>query len=308
LEPAYQRTLHFQLGISTKGLDVSKSYAWDAGVRYSADEGDTSWRLGYKAKEFSTRATRYPFSYGTLRKTGVNETRLDVKLAWSPINLKSLAVSGNWRRYEPEGPDQPTQELWWGNILWNDAMGPLRSLANLDLFNDDSQSMYGELQYSTGNRLNTIIHLRAGKTWGRLNPGHNSFRIGGSAGEGFFTQRATRLFPLRGFDSDILDASQAASASLDLVVPLLKLQTGYKTLPLFLHNMNLGGFVDTGFAAEHVDADEILVSAGLELITGMELAWDIMSRFSIGLAWPIKQPDDLNQSGPVLLIQIGRPL
>ena len=66
--------------------------------------------------------------------------------------------------------------------------------------------------------------------------------------------------------------------------------------------------MDAGFAAEHLDSDEILVSAGFELVTGMELAWDIMSRFSIGLAWPLKQPEDLNQSGPVLLLQIGRPL
>ena len=299
---------NLQLGISTKGLDVSKSYAWDAGVRYSLDEGDTSWRLGYKAKAFSTRATRYPFSYATLRETEVDEMRLDVKLAWSPLSLKALALSVNWRRYASETPGPPTRELWWGHAQWNDTEGPLRATANLDLFNDDSQSVYGELQYLAGSRLNTIVQLRAGKTWGRLNPGHNSFRIGGSAGEGFFTQRATRLFPLRGFDSDILDASQAASASLDLVLPILKLQTGYETLPLFLHNMKLGLFMDSGFAAEHIEANEILVSAGIELITGMELAWDIMSRFSIGLAWPIEQPEDLNQSGPVLLIQIGRPL
>jgi hypothetical protein len=299
---------NLQLGISTKGLDVSKTYAWDAGVRYSVDEGDTSWRLGYKAKTFSTRATRYPFSYATLRETQVDEMRLDVKLAWSPMALKALALSANWRRYEPDAPGQSIQTLWWGNAQWNDAVDPLRALINLDLFNDNSQSIYGELQYLAGNRLNTIVQLRGGKTWGGLNPGHNSFRIGGNAGEGFFTQRATRLFPLRGFDSDILDASQAASASLDLVVPLLKLQTGYETLPVFLHNMKLGGFMDAGFATEHPEADEILISTGIELITGIELAWDVMSRFSIGLAWPVKQPNDLNQSGPVLLIQIGRPL
>jgi hypothetical protein len=299
---------NLQLGISTKGLDVSKSYAWDAGVRYSVDEGDTSWRLGYKAKAFSTRATRYPFSYATLRQTEVDEMRLDAKLAWSPISVKALSLSANWRRYTSESSDQTSRTLWWGNIQWTDKTGPLRSLTNLDLFNDNSQSLYGELQYLAGSRLNTIVQIRAGKTWGTLNPGHNSFRVGGSVGEGFFTQRATRLFSLRGFDSDILDASVAASASLDLVIPLFKLQTGYETLPLFLHNMQLGCFADAGFASEHVEAEEILVSAGIEVITGMEVAWDIMSRFTVGLAWPIKQPADLNQSGPVLLIQIGRPL
>jgi hypothetical protein len=297
-----------QLGIATKGLDVSKTYAWDAGVRYSFDDGETSWRLGYRAKELSSRATRYPFGYTTLRDTQVDEKRLEVDLAWSPLALKALQLSANWRQYKPEAHDEPDQELWWANIQWNDNVGPVRALANLDIFNDNSQSLYGEFQYISGRRINTIIRFRGGKTWGELNPGHNSFRIGGNSGEGFFTQRAARLFPLRGFDSDILDASQAAAFSMDMVVPILKLQAGYKTLPLFLHNIHLGGFVDAGFATEHLDSDQILVSAGFELITGMELAWDIMSRFSIGLAWPLKQPDDLNQSGPVLLLQLGRPL
>jgi hypothetical protein len=297
-----------QLGIATKGLDVSKTYAWDAGVRYSVNEGETSWRLGYKAKELSSRATRYPFGYTTLRDTQVDERRLDVNLAWSPLSLKALQLSANWRQYKPETRDEPDQELWWGNIRWNDNVGPIRALANLDIFNDNSQSLYGEFLYISTRKINTIVRFRGGKTWGDLNPGHNSFRIGGNAGEGFFTQRAARLFPLRGFDSDILDASQAASFSLDMVVPIFKLQAGYKTLPLFLHNIHLGSFVDAGFATEHVDLDEILVSAGFELVTGMELAWDVMSQFSVGLAWPLRQPEDIDQSGPVLLIQLGRPL
>lgn len=297
-----------QLGVATKGQDVSRTYAWDAGVRHSFDQGDTSWRLGYKAKEFSSRATRYPFGYTTLRDSRVDETRLDLNLAWSPITLKPLQLSVNRREYTPERHDQPTRELWWGNIQWNDNVGPVRALVNLDIFNDDSQSFYGEFLLTSGRRINTIVRFRGGKTWGELNAGHNSFRIGGNSGEGFFTRRAARLFPLRGFDSDILDAGQAAAFSLDLVVPVIKLQTGYKTLPLFVHNIHLGGFVDTGFAAEHFDGHELLVSAGFELVTGMELAWDIMSRFSVGLAWPLKQPRDLHQSGPVLLLQLGRPL
>ena len=304
----YLSTDNTQVGIATKGQDVSRSYAWDAGVRYDVDDASFSWRLGYKAKEFGYRATRYPFSFTTLRGTNVDEMRLDFKVAWSPLKLKELELSTNWRRYEPTGENESTRELWWGNLGWKDRMGPLRALANIDIFNDNSQSLYGELLYLSGRKMNTAVRFRGGKTWGDLNPGHNSFRIGGNAGEGYFTQRPARLFPLRGFDRDILDAGQAATLSLDVTWPFLKLQTGYKSLPLFLHNVQMGTFADAGFAADHFSSDEILVSAGIELVTGMELAWDIMSRFSIGVAWPLKQPDDLNASGPVLLIQIGRPL
>ena len=304
----YLNTENAQIGIATKGLDVSRSYAWDAGLRYDVDDTSFSWRLGYKAKEFGFRATRYPFGYTTQRDTHVDEMRLDFKVAWTPLKLKELELSTNWRRYDPSDDHEPIQEIWWGNLGWKDRLGPVRTVANIDIFNDNSQSLYGELLYLSDRKINTILRFRGGKTWGDLNPGHNSFRIGGNAGEGYFTQRAARLFPLRGFDSDILDAAQAATLSLDVIWPFLKLQTGYKSLPLFLHNIQMGTFADAGFAADHFSSDEILVSAGIELVTGMELAWDIMSRFSIGVAWPLRQPDDIHASGPVLLIQIGRPL
>jgi hypothetical protein len=61
-------------------------------------------------------------------------------------------------------------------------------------------------------------------------------------------------------------------------------------------------------AAEDFSGDELLVSAGFELITGMELAWGIMADFRLGVAWPLVQPDYLHQSGPVYFIQFGQPL
>ena len=90
--------------------------------------------------------------------------------------------------------------------------------------------------------------------------------------------------------------------------PLANLQAGYKSLPLFLHNISIGTFVDCGFAADHLTSEEILAGAGFEMITGMELAWGFMADFRLGWAWPLRWPDDVTQDGPVFLIQIGRPL
>lgn len=88
----------------------------------------------------------------------------------------------------------------------------------------------------------------------------------------------------------------------------MELQSGYKSLPLFLRNLRLGTFVDAGFAADNFSGDELLIGAGFQLITGMEIAWGFMADFSVGLAWPVKQPDDMHYTGPQFLIQIGRPL
>jgi hypothetical protein len=50
------------------------------------------------------------------------------------------------------------------------------------------------------------------------------------------------------------------------------------------------------------------VGAGLELVTSMEIIWGFRSMFRLGIAWPVHQPDALDEEGPVVLIQLGRPL
>lgn len=298
----------FQLGLSTNATDVSRAYTWNAGVRYDIDDGEVTWRLGYHAKTLSTRVTRYPLRYFPQRGGFVDEKRIEFNVSWSPTTLKELTMSTNWRHFTLDREGDDSDEDGWVSIGWKDNVGSIHTALNLDVFKDDSQSLYGELLYWYGEKVNTIIRIQGGKTWGDLNPGHNTFRIGGNSGEGYFTQRYSRLFSLRGFDSNILEAGQAASASLNILWPLARLQTGYKTLPLFFHNITVNTFIDTGFAANHFDDDQILIGAGIELITGMQLAWDNKSNFSIGLAWPLSKPSDIKQEGPVFLILIGRPL
>ena len=298
----------FQVGLATTGRDVTGRYAWDAGVRYSTDDALFSWRLGTKLNNWHLRTSHYPFSYTTLLGTGVNEIRQDSKLGWSPAKFKALEFSANWRHYAPRNHRSQSDNEWWGSISHRYASTQLRTSLTLDLFTEESQSLYGEIVYRFGERINTVMTLQAGKTWGDIKEGHNTFRIGGNTGEGFFTQRPTRLFFLRGFDNNALEAEQAASGGLEIFWPLFRLQTGYKTLPLFLHNIHLGTFADAGIADDRPASEDLLVGAGFELIMGMEIAWGIMAHFRVGLAWPLMQPDGLDQDGPVFLIQIGRPL
>jgi hypothetical protein len=297
-----------QLGLVTDGRDVTRAYAWNAGVRYSEDHALWSWRAGGMVNRWNARATFYPLGYTTSRHTTVDERRYDIRLGWSPLPTDALEVALNWRNRKPFHDEAHWEDAWWGALNYRSAFGNLHTQAVIDLFDGGSQSLYGDILYWFGERVTTVTRLRAGKTWGDLQPGHNTFRIGGNTSEGFFTQRPTRLFPLRGFDANVLDAGQAVSATMEIIWPLVELQAGYKTLPLFLRNMRLGTFVDAGFAAERASRDEWLIGAGFQLITGMEIAWGFMADFSIGLAWPLRQPDDLDHRGPVFLIQIGRPL
>ncbi|RJQ66056.1 MAG: hypothetical protein C4519_26165 [Desulfobacteraceae bacterium] len=299
---------NLQIGLATQGRDVTGNFTLDTGVRYTFDNDILSWRLGGKAHSWAARATRYPFSYTTARQETVDEMRYDVKVGFLPFAEETLEFSLNWRYFKDRFNDLQSDDEWWGSVRFLHAAGNWRARATVDLFAGGSQSLYGEVIYILGERISTVMQLEAGKTWGELVAGHNSFRIGGNSAEGFFTQRPTRLFPLRGFDENILDAGQAVTASIETIWPLAHLQRGYKTLPLFLRNISLGTFIDGGIAGDHLSKDDLLVGAGIELITGMELAWGFNADFRIAWAWPLKKPDDLDQSGAQFLIQIGKPL
>jgi hypothetical protein len=307
LPDIYFDTDNFQFGVATEARDVTGKYTWDTGMRYSVDDALFSWRLGGSAHDWSARVTRYPFGY-TSRDTEVDEIRHDFKLGWLPFHREDLEISANWRLYAQNNDDRLSEDESWGSISHRHSFNHWRTLATIDLFAEGSQSIYGELSYRFGKNVHTVLRLQGGKTWGDWLPGHNTFRVGGNTGEGFFTQRPTRLFPLRGFETNALDSGQAATGSMEIYWPLARLQTGYKTLPLFLRNISVGTFMDSGFATQTLSHEELLLSAGFELITGMELAWGFNADFRLGLAWPLKHPDSLEADGPLFLIQIGRPL
>jgi hypothetical protein len=304
----FASTSDFQLGIATKSRDVTGDYTTDAGLRYSFNSDYLSGRLGGKAKDFGLRFTRYPLDYETGLEQAVEESRNEFKAFWIPFGIDSLELSINYRTFEPlENGESKDQESW-GAFHLEGTFGDLRGWGNLEVFTEGSQSVFGGLLFLFGKQAYTSLHMQAGKTWGELIPGHTTYRIGGNVVEGYFTQRPTRLFPLRGFDSNVLEAGQAVTAGLEIFWPLVNLQKGYTTFPLFLHRLRLGTFIDAGAASDQLSWDDTLIGAGLELVTSLEIAWGNLSAFRMGIAWPIRQPDILDEKGPVFLIQLGRPL
>ncbi len=298
----------FQIGVDTKGRDVSEKYTIDAGLRYASGTDFFSGRLGGKINDLGGQLTRYPLSYTTRLNQVVDESRNEFSFFWTPRGIKEIELSMNGRNYEPLEGAGPSEDEYWAASSLNKTFGRHRVRLNLDVFTEGSQSLFGGGVLWFGEQIYTSLHLEAGKTWGDLIPGHTTYRIGGNVTEGYFTQRPTRLFPLRGFDSNILEAGQAITSGIEVLWPLVNLQAGYKTLPLYFHRIYLGTFVDTGIASDRPSSDDILVGAGFELITSLEIAWGNLSSFRIGFAWPLKQPDGLDETGPIFIIQLGRPL
>ncbi len=297
-----------QLGGATKSRDVSRDYKMDAGIRYSFDTDFLSLRFGGAVKDFGGRFTRYPLDYTTALNQRVDESRNEFRFSWVPFGIDGLELSANYRTFEPLETSNSRDDEFWGALHVEKEYGDLWLWGNLEAYSGGSQSLFGGFRFLFGEQVYASIHMQAGKSWGDVIPGHQTYRIGGNVVEGYFTQRPTRLLPLRGFDSNVLDASQALTAGIEVFWPLLNLQKGYETLPLFFHRLRLGTFIDSGAASESLSWDDTLVGAGIELLTSLEIAWGYLSHFRIGIAWPIRQPDILDEEGPVFLVQIGRPL
>ncbi len=298
----------FQIGLVTSGEDVSRQYRVDAGVRYSFDFNYISVVAGGEAKDFGLRFNRYPISYTPKNANTVDESRHEVRVSWQPLDIRGIEIAANARWYEPLTGSGKVNDKFWGSLSLGHDFGRHWGWINLDVFTENSQSLFGGFDLLFGERIYTSFHFLGGKTWGDISQGQNTFRIGGNLIEGYFTQRPTRLFPLRGFESNILEASEAVTTGIEVYWPLINIQKGYKTLPLFFHRLRLGTFVDAGAASENLSLDDTLVGAGFELITSMEIGWGKLSSFRVGLGWPVIQPDYLDESGPVLLIQLGSPL
>ena len=184
----------------------------------------------------------------------------------------------------------------------------MRTWGNVELYTQNRQSVFGGVRLIGGDEVLTSLHLVAGKSWGKRTNGHTTYRVGGALTEGYFTQRPSRLFPIRGFDSNVLESQTAAAGGIEVFWPLANLQKGFKTLPVFLHRVRLGTFVDAGFASDDFSSENMLVGAGVELVTSLEMAWETFSALRIGVAWPVAQPGYLDQTGPVFLFQLGQPL
>ncbi len=315
-----------QLGIATKSRDVAGDWAIDSGIRYSFDLEYIAIQAAFQIKNIGTRFARYPLSYATALAQTVDESRNEIKLFWRPIgfdktklsdklgardkigNFQGIEFSFNWRNYKSLSGEGPTEDESWSALAFTKSWSIAQAWGNLEFLSENRQSLSGGVRFLFGDQILTSIHMMAGQTWGDPVNGHNTFRIGGNVIEGYFTRRPSRLFPIRGFDSNILEAPKAASGGVEVFWPMANLQTGYQTLPLFLHRLRLGTFVDAGFAGEDISNDDLLVGGGFELITSMEIAWGNLSSFRIGVSWPFIQPDYLNQKGPFFIIQIGRPL
>lgn len=297
-----------QLGLVTWARDVTGDYTANAGFRYSFDLDYLSARAAARIKDIGAGISRYPVSYDPENAIKTEESRNELRLFLRPRKLSWLELSLHRQCYEPLKHSGTEDTEFWGALAMNRRFKYVSTSVTAESYSGGMTSVFGHLRFLFGSEIYSTFLVQAGRTWGKTTPGHGTYRVGGNTGEGYFSQRPTRLFALRGFSPNILEAGKAVTSSFEVYWPLANIQQGYKTLPLFFHRLHLGTFIDAGACSDTVSFDERLIGAGIELITSMEVAWGNLSSFRIGIAWPVSQPDCLDEDGPVFVLQVGRPL
>jgi hypothetical protein len=91
---------------------------------------------------------------------------------------------------------------------------------------------------------------------------------------------------LRGFDADTMAGSALAVANLDYRFPLLRVERGVRTWPLFLRQLHGAFFTDIGAAGPALDAlPAPAVSVGAEIASDLTLGYSWGLTLVAGAAW-----------------------
>jgi hypothetical protein len=297
-----------QAGLATWAQDVTGDYGLDAGARYSFAYDYLALRAGVRLDAFSLQVTRYPFVCDPVMSPRTEESRVAYRIAYAPEEPDWLDASVEVLDYGPlEEAGKEDVELSAGLGIGKAYEGVSYRIC-VEALSGGRTSLFGSLRWITGSDIYAVVNAEAGRTWGGYEPGHGSFRVGGNVGEGYFTSRPSRLFRVRGFSPNLLEAEKALTTGMEVFWPLANIQKGHGTLPLYLHRVRLGPFVDAGLCADSMDIGDTVAGAGVELVTSFEVAWGNLSSFRLGVAWPVRQSDPLDEDGPVVLLQIGTPL
>lgn len=149
--------------------------------------------------------------------------------------------------------------------------------------------------------------LAARAAYGRtLHEATTAFSVGGNSGSsldvlpGIAFGDSRRSFFVRGFDAGAQLGVRAAAGSVEYRAPLGLVGRGIRLLPVFLQKTSLVAFADAGagwcerqVAFSFICPDSVphrrwMMSAGGELVLDAALQYDILYRFRVGVAAPVR--------------------
>jgi WD40 repeat protein len=121
-----------------------------------------------------------------------------------------------------------------------------------------------------------------------------AFRLGGFQNDQILARASENRVFLRGFDRSSLRGQRVAAGSLEYRMPLLNVERGISTWPIFLEDISLYAISDAGTAWEGMfdeEEDEILVSSGGELHTRFLIAYYYLVQLRFAGAYGFFEPE-----------------
>lgn len=298
----------FLFGIGTGGSDPLYRHLWNLYADYRTDAQFVGLGANYTYARYNPSlfmgVVRYALDWGDLFRTGTNffeeRTQAYAGLSWffkSHHNVSFAYFYENRDAFSsiPAGITPPILDqnagvrvnyVYSQYKLFPDSIsqenGPFLKIG-LDITDqvlgsaevNEQQVLTGDLRYYLempwADHHVLAIRAAAGWVWGDLEQIGGTFRFGGPFGEGALAGYSNRLFPFRGLPGVTFARDRVLLFSTEYRMPLIRVNRGIGTWPVFLKNVNLSLFSDAGdtWARNGKDDvgffDDFLVSVGAEL-------------------------------------------
>ncbi|OGQ08868.1 MAG: hypothetical protein A3G32_09770 [Deltaproteobacteria bacterium RIFCSPLOWO2_12_FULL_40_28] len=273
----------FLYGVSVGRFDPMYRHSWFAGANYRSDAGFIGAAGSYSytryAPTFTIGGSRYAVNWGDLFDDGVSEDFFEQRLqGYAGISLATghhaIAMSYFFEQRDnlsdiPSGFSLPNLDYYAGihtAYTFNFAKTYPNSIGleegpYLKLMFDVTDALLGSAQVNeqkvfTGDLRyylempwsnHHVLALRAagGYVWGD-EEFSGSFRFGGPFGEGNLAGYSARLFPLRGLPGVTYSGDRVMLFSGEYRLPLVTVDGGIGTWPIFLRHLHMAFFGDYG--------------------------------------------------------------
>jgi hypothetical protein len=175
---------------------------------------------------------------------------------------------------------------------------------------------------ATGNATAAIVD---GRGYARLGPQHAALAVRGAAASAWGDREVRRLFAaggagpqpggvsfdldaialVRGFETDDVSGRRAAVVNVDYRMPLVWIERGMGTWPLFARSIHGAVFTDFGAAWQsRLTRNDRRASIGAELSADVVLAYSLPVTAAAGVAW--RHDPSGRSKGATLFARIGR--
>lgn len=321
-------------GVATGRFDPLYRHNWSAAVNYRTDANfaGASFNYAYTRYKptFYVGANRYALNWGHLFSATQDffEQRVGGYIGASfPLNHQLFGINYFFENRDnlstiPAGFSLPTLDRYAGLRLnyiysrykqFSDSIsqenGPLLKIG-LDWTNSllgSSQNneqvvLTGDMRYyfemPWSDHHVFALRAAAGWVWGDQEF-RGSFRFGGPFGEGVLGGYSSRLFPFRGLPGVTFADDRVMLMSAEYRIPIVDVERGLGTWPVFMKQMHLGIFSDAGDSwARNGKAnvgffDDFFVSTGAELRSDLMLGYGLPVTARLGYAIILTNRDQI---------------